>query len=105
MANASVPEPVGERQVREEWIEALGAALALRTEQDYDYRFKTAPQVRTAAQDIGAQLAGPYGVESPQVYRAVAALVTMCHPTVLALLLAGIPPAGEVKWWRRIWTQ
>jgi len=103
MASDSLLEPVGERQVREEWLQALRDAYELRIEQDLEYRFLTAPQVRSAAQRIGPLLAGPYGPESEPVYRAVAALVTMCHPTVLALLLAGVPPAGDVPWWRQLW--
>ena len=103
MDSPSVSEPLGERQVREDWLAALSDAQALRREQDLDYRFLTAPEIRSAAQRIGPLLAGPYGPESEPVYRAVAALVTLCHPTVLALLLAGVPPAGAVPWWRRLW--
>jgi hypothetical protein len=36
MAHAGVPEPVGERHVREAWIAALSEAQALRIEQDLE---------------------------------------------------------------------
>jgi hypothetical protein len=87
---ASDLEPTGERKVRKEWLQALSDAPA-RREQDLDYRFLTAPEIRLAVQHIAALLAGPDGPESEPVYRAVADLVTMCHPIVLVLLLASVP--------------
>jgi hypothetical protein len=82
--------------VAENWATALREALAARREQRYAYPLKTGPQARETAQRIGP-LAGEYGLDSPVTYRAVAALVTMCHPIVLALMVAGIRTKNEMR--------
>ena len=95
MAENSLPPEVDERKIREDWIDSLGAASDLRLRQGYESQLLTAPEIRSAAQRIGPLLVGRYGPESPQVYRAVAALVTASHPTVLALMLSGLRTADE----------
>jgi hypothetical protein len=85
-----------DRVVAENWASALREALAARREQRYAYPLKTGPQARETAQRIGP-LAGEYGLDSPVTYRAVAALVTMCHPIVLALMVAGIRTKAEMR--------
>jgi hypothetical protein len=85
-----------DRVVAENWATALREALAARREQRYAYPLKTGPQARETAQRIGP-LAGEYGLDSPVTYRAVAALVTMCHPIVLALMVAGIRTKAEMR--------
>lgn len=82
--------------VAEGWIACLEQAVLARREQLYAYPFKTADEVRDLAIRIGP-LAGEHGLESPVTYRAVAALVTICHPVVLALMLAGVPTKAEAR--------
>jgi hypothetical protein len=86
----------GEQEISRAWIECLSEAIAMRTEQGFDYRLPTAPEIRNTAKRIGP-LAGEFGLESPIVFRAVAALVTMVHPFVLLCLLAGIPTAADPR--------
>ena len=85
-----------DRLVAENWANALREALAARREQRYAYPLKTGPEARETAKRIGS-LAGEYGLDSPVTYRAVAALVTMCHPIVLALMVAGIRTKAEMR--------
>lgn len=82
----------GELEISRTWIECLSEAIAMRTEQGYDYRHPTGPEIRSIAKRIGP-LVGEHGLESPVVFRAAAALVTMCHPVGVLCLLAGIPTA------------
>lgn len=103
-----VPLEAEEKNIRkqmrinaENWIGYLGEACSLRIHQQYEYRLLTAPEIRSAAKRIGPLLADPLGIDSAPVYRAVGALITMGHPVVLAMLLAGISPMGEVKARRR----
>ena len=86
----------GEQEISRAWIACLTEAIAMRTEQGFDYRLPTAPEIRNTAKRIGP-LAGEFGLESPIVGRAVAALVTMVHPFVLLCLLAGIRTAADAR--------
>lgn len=79
-----------EAELGAEWWRSLKACLRPR---DPQVPLLTGRQVRDAAREIGAQLGGRVGLESPQVCRAVAALVTQTHPAVLAFLLASAPSA------------
>lgn len=87
---AKAPRP-GEPEIAQAWLECLTEAIAMRTEQRFHYRLKTAPELRQSAWDMGP-LAGEFGVESPVLCRALAALITMVHPLVLLATLAGIHP-------------
>ncbi|MGH7702594.1 MAG: hypothetical protein ACREMO_05845 [Gemmatimonadales bacterium] len=68
----------------------MSEAIQMRTEQQFQYRLKTGPELRQSAKDMGP-LVGEFGFESPIVYRAVGALITLCHPLVLLAAFAGIP--------------
>jgi hypothetical protein len=101
MADKIVPFPApatkrrdGELEISRLWNECLSEAIAMRTEQGFDYRQPTGPEIRNTARRIGP-LAGEFGLESHVLGRAVAALVTMCHPFVVLCLLAGIPTAAD----------
>ncbi|HUG35667.1 MAG TPA: hypothetical protein VML54_01885, partial [Candidatus Limnocylindrales bacterium] len=65
------------------------AALAMRRD-DPPRRMTTAPEIKALAQQIGP-IAARFGIDSAVTARAVAALVTMCHPVVLACMLANAP--------------
>ncbi len=93
--DAKAPRP-GEPEIAQAWLACLTEAIEIRTEQGFQYRFKTAPEVRRSAMDIGP-LAGEFGLESPVLYRALAMLITMVHPLVLLALLAGIPTAERTR--------
>ena len=95
MAKDSVPEDAAELEVRANWVKCLGEAQTRRRDEAHPPPFLTAPEVRSVAEHIGVQVARRYGVESPQVIAAVATLITMSHPTVLAILLAGHLTVGE----------
>lgn len=82
----------GELEISRAWIECLSEGIAMRTEQGFDYRLPTAPEIRNTAKRIGP-LAGEFGLESPIVFRAVAALVTMVH--LRALVPPGRHPQGR----------
>jgi hypothetical protein len=95
MASDSVSEDADEQKVRANWVKCLGEAQTRRRDEAHPPPFLTAPEVRSVAEHIGCQIARRYGVESPQVVAAVATLISMSHPTVLALLLAGAPTVVE----------
>jgi hypothetical protein len=97
MGDESVPRPnpetkeprPGEPAISQAWLECLSEAIQMRTEQEFQYRLKTGPELKESAYNIGP-LAGEFGLESPVFFRAVAALVTQCHPLVLLAALAGV---------------
>ncbi len=91
--NTKDPRP-GEPEISQAWLECLSDAIQMRTEQEFQYRLKTAPELRQSARDMGP-LAGEFGLESPVFFRAVGALITMCHPLVLLAALAGSVTAEE----------
>ena len=101
MATPSVSDDAAEQKVRKDWVRCLADAQARRLGEVHPPRFLTAPEVRSVAEHIGAQVARRYGIESAEVCAAVASLVTLSHPTVLALLLAGAPTAAETAQARR----
>jgi hypothetical protein len=101
MAKDSVPDDAAELEVRANWVKCLGEAQTRRRDEAHPPPFLTAPEVRSVAEHIGVQIARRHGVESLQVIAAVATLISMSHPTVLALLLAGAPTAAETAQGRR----
>jgi hypothetical protein len=101
MAKDSVPGDAEERKIRQTWLDCLGAAPARSADETDLPRFLTVRQVRTLAERIGSEVAQRWGLESPQVCAAVAALLHHSHPVTVAILLAGHPTAAETAAARR----
>jgi hypothetical protein len=101
MGDESVPRPgpdteeprPGEPELSQAWLECLSEMIQARTEQEFQYRLKTGPELRDCAYRLGP-IAGEFGLDSPELFRAVAALITLCHPLVLLAACAAIPTAA-----------